>query len=205
MGKAIEKLLDISGPAFIEGQSARVAVEHPQLQSLLRRKNGFFAFEAALRVFPTEACGQSHSLSEWNSAGLWRSNYDELAAGLLFFAEDIFGTQFCLKGGSVYTFDPETADLELVGGDLEEWAEAIIADYDLLTGYSFAHEWQSQSGTLAYRDRLMPKLPFVCGGEFDLSNLVAMDAARSMRSRGNLAVQIHSLPDGAQVTFTIVD
>lgn len=205
MGKAIQKLLNIAGPAFVKSLDAKASIENSQLVALLQEKNGFFAFESALRIFPIGVSEQSYGLDEWNSAKLWRDSYGDLASDLLFFGEDVFGTQFCLKAGKVYSFDPETADLSLIGNDLEEWAAAILEDYDLLTGYSLAHEWQAKHGALNGRDRLMPKLPFVCGGEFTITNLVALDAGRSMRSRGNLATQIHSLPDGAQVKFIVTD
>jgi len=203
MKKSIRKLLDIAGPPFVAAADTGLAAT--QLQLLLQEKNGFFCFESALRVFPSQTCEFSYGLDDWNLSELWRGSYGDLASGLLFFAEDIFGTQFCLKNEKVYSFDPETADLSLIGNELDEWAAAILEDYDLLTGYSFAHEWQSKNGPLPPRDRLMPKLPFVCGGEFALANLTVLDAARSMRCRGNLATQIHSLPDGAQVKFMLVD
>lgn len=205
MENSISKLLNIAGSAFMATVDNEFTVKSPQLRSLLREKNGFFAFESALRVFPTQICAFSYGLHDWNSSELWRGSYGELTNGLFFFAEDIFGAQFCLKNEKVYSFDPETADLTLIGNDLNEWATVILNDYDLLTGYSLAHEWQIKHGPLLPRDRLMPKLPFVCGGEFALTNLQALDAARSMRCRGNLATQIHSLPDGAQVKFVLVD
>jgi hypothetical protein len=205
MKNMIEKLVNIGGPAFTLARVDELAANTPQLLPLLKEKNGFFAFESALRVFPLDTCTFSYGLDEWNSPELWRGSYGELTNGLFFFAEDIFGTQFCLQDEKIYSFNPETADLSLIGNGLNEWATAIFDDYDLLTGYSLAHEWQSENGLLSARDRLMPKIPFVCGGEFTLNNLMALDAARSMRCRGNLATQLHSLPDGTQVQFLLVD
>lgn len=43
------------------------------------------------------------------------------------------------------------------------------------------------------------------GGELTPENLSIIDAARGMRSRANLAVQIRDLPDGAAVNFKLVD
>ncbi len=201
----VEKLLQISGPAL--GRSG-VMDEWPaneSLRALLLRRNGFFAFESALRVFPAEETSLSYGLGEWNSPDLWISSYGGLADGLFFFAEDVFGGQFCLKEEQVYSFNPETAELTLAGGNLEAWADAILKDYDFLTGYALAHEWQIKHGTLASKVRLIPKVPFVCGGEYKVDNLAAVDAARAMRSRGNLAQQIQSLPDGSQIKFELVD
>lgn len=205
MKNSIKKMLDIAGPAFITNVDVELMEKGSQLLPLLQRKNGFFVFESALRIFSSQTCDFSYGLDDWNSSSLWRESYGELASDLLFFAEDIFGTQFCLKDEKVYSFDPETGDLSLIGNGIEEWASAILEDYDLLTGYSFAHEWQIENGLLLPRERLMPKLPFVCGGEFVLTNLINFEAARSMRCRGNLATQIHLLPDGAQIKFALVD
>jgi hypothetical protein len=66
-------------------------------------------------------------------------------------------------------------------------------------------QWQAAHGALAPRKRLMPKTPFVCGGSFALDNLVAMEAAEAMRYRGELALQIRDLPDGAQICFRVVE
>lgn len=202
--KAIKKLIEIATPAFCDNLG-EYFLKHSKLKELLESKNGFFAFESALRVFPTENSSYSYSLSEWNSSGLWRNTYGELAADLQFFAEDIFGNQFCINGDGFYSFDSETADLKYLGGTMEEWAAAILDDYNLTTGYSLAHAWQTKNGVLSNCNRLMPKIPFVCGGEFDLGNLVAIESARSMRCRGNLALQIQNVADGEQVEFKVVD
>ncbi|QGZ43375.1 SMI1/KNR4 family protein [Pseudoduganella flava] len=172
---------------------------------MLGLKNGFYAFESALHVFPAGEGLGTTGVQEWNSRSLWRHSYGKLVDGMFFFAEDIFGGQFCVKDGAIYGFDPETADVTLIGQDLEEWAQAVLDDYDLQTGYSIAQEWQLQNGPLSPSDRLMPKIPFVLGGAFDISNLVAIERARGMRTRGNLATQIHDLPDGSQIRFDIVD
>jgi hypothetical protein len=205
MKTASKSLLEISGRSFTDRVVTGVGLRNSELTALLNERNGFFAFEAALRVFPAGDAVQSYSLDDWNSLNLWRNGYENLAEGLLFFSEDIFGTQFCLKEDKVYSFDPETADITFVANTVDEWAGEVLKDYDVLTGYSLAHEWQMRNGSLAPRNRLMPKIPFVLGGEFNIDNLVSIDGARSMRCRANLARQIHSLPDGTQIKFEIVD
>lgn len=212
MGENLKKLLSIASDSFSQEQ-ARLAPEISrmagtlarELEELLLEKNGFFAFEGALRVFPTCKTRQSIGLEDWNSAHLWLEYYSDLVDGCLFFAEDIFGGQFVLKNDSVHTFDPETANLEIMASSLEEWAEQLLTDYNYLTGYPLAHEWQANYGSLSFDSRLMPKVPFVCGGKFELENLAEINSVSSMRSRGNLAQQIFDLPDGAQIEFKIID
>lgn len=82
---------------------------------------------------------------------------------LSFFAEDVFGGRFCIKNSKVYTFDPETGSLEYLADDIESWAQILLSDYEVLTGYPLAHQWQKQNGQLAAGKRLLPKVPFVLG------------------------------------------
>jgi hypothetical protein len=211
LASSFEKLLSIASPPLMNGGEsldfdlAKVvdATYASDIAEALKSRNGFFAFEGALRFFPSRSVPISYGLGEWNSQELWRFEYRDLAKNCFFFAEDIFGGQFCVTESKICTFDPETGELLTIADTLEEWAAAVLSDYEVLTGYRLAHEWQTKKGKLAGRDRLIPKTPFVAGGEFAISNLAALDAAKSMRVRGNLALQIRGLPDGEKVRFDI--
>jgi hypothetical protein len=145
------------------------------------------------------------TLSRWNSFGLWRHEYGDLIGNVLFFAEDAFGDQFCLDNGQVCYFDAETGEFKVLGQNLEEWAKCILQEYGLLTGHPLMHQWQEQYGPLPIGTRLMPKIPFVLGGEYALDNLYTLASVSGMKSRGNLARQIKDSPDGAQVKFRIIE
>jgi hypothetical protein len=175
------------------------------LLRMRRQRNGFYALESALHVFPTHSSPKETGLDDWNENALWRNAYKELADGCLFFAEDVFGGQFCIRNNLIYTFDPETGALDYLADDMEGWAKAIISDYEVLTGYPLARQWQHQNGQLPAKKRLLPKMPFVAGGEFKLDNLYLSDAVEGMRLRADLANQIKDLPDGAQIKFNITD
>lgn len=56
-----------------------------ELFEMLKLKNGFYAFEQALHVFPFgfDVTG-TMTLEEWNSRTLWRNAYDDLTEGMLF-------------------------------------------------------------------------------------------------------------------------
>lgn len=205
LGARLDRMLSIAGPDL--GSAGPDDTGLPSdLGDLLRRKNGFLAFESALHVLP---CGPvfdgTMSVQLWNDPDLWRSSYDGMADGLFFFAEDIFGGQFAFGSDGIVLFDPETGDIERVAGDLEEWAENVLTDYQLLTGFPVAHSWQAVHGPLSHGMLLLPKKPFVLGGEFGPENLYALDAAQGMRLRGELATQIRDLSDGASVSFKIVE
>lgn len=175
------------------------------LLHMLHKRNGFYALESALHVFPTNSTQQEIGLDDWNKNILWRDAYKGLADGCLFFAEDVFGGQFCIKDNNIYTFEPETGSLDYLAEDIESWSMAIVSDYEVLTGYSLAHRWQKQNGLIPAKKRLLPKVPFVAGGEFVLENLYLADVVEAMRFRAEIANQIKGLPDGAQIQVKIGD
>ena len=176
-----------------------------ELPTLLRQKNGFYAFESALHVFAAASFEREMTLSRWNSHGLRRNGYGGLAEGCLFFAEDVFGNQFCIRDGQVGSFDAETGQVEAVAGSLEEWAGLILGDYDLHTGYRVAHHWQKQHGPLPVGKRLGLKRPLTLGVDYAMENLYAVDAIEGMRFKADVARQIKDLPDGTRVRFRFTE
>lgn len=176
-----------------------------ELHEMLKLKNGFYAFESTLHVFPIHGAQGAMTLDEWNEPNLWRHEYKTLADGMCFFSEDAFGNQFCIYDGRICSFDAETGDSKVIGKTFEDWAKRILADFEFLTGYPLAHEWQAQEGSLPIGMRLMPKIPFVLGGEYKVSNLYALRAVSVMRTCGNLARQIKDLPDGAQIEVRVIE
>jgi hypothetical protein len=205
MSNSIAKLAGIGGEPLCGAPGAIEGLEECGLMSLLRLKNGFYAFEGALHVLPYGPAQNELGLKEWNSSAGWRSDYQGLADDCFFFAEDVFGGQFCVHDGVVMSFDPETGDKCIIAADVEEWAHKILSEYEVLTGHPLAHEWQVRHGAIPHGQRLIPKIPFVLGGNFEVENLFLIEAARGMRSRANLAVQIKDLPEGSNVEFKVVD
>jgi hypothetical protein len=204
----LNKLLSVAGDSL-----SSAAVEVPrsvgklgdELAGVLSQVNGFYAFESALHVRASGPVSDEPSLQEWNADDLWRSAYGAMAEGHFFFAEDLFGGQFSIKDDHVFTFDPETGEAGLLSSSLEEWADCVLFDYEVLTGFPLARAWQLRHGSLPAGARLVPKLPFVVGGEFSVDNLFVLEAAESMRQRAEIALQIQNLPEGASVTFRVVD
>lgn len=194
------------GPCYLDSWVRRHAgARLADLEQMYAVRNGFLAFDRALRVFPAVRPVHPLSLSGWNKPRLWRDTYGSLADGILFFADDIFGGQFCIKGGKVFVFEPETGALEWLADDLDGWAARIMADTDLYTGRPLARAWQKKNGLLDPAQRLIPTLLFTLGGEFTVDNLVAKDAVTGMRIRGPIAQKIHDLPDGTKIRFVIED
>jgi hypothetical protein len=204
--KWLEKMLSIAGPPLSSAQNPPLGAGYEPLMPILSRLNGFFAFESALHVFPGGPVPDGiTNLESWNGPDCWRYAYRELADGLVFFAEDIFGGQFAFHDGAIAAFEPETGAVEKLADDLEGWAEQVLTRYAVLTGYPIAHRWQAEHGPIPAGQRLLPKRPFVLGGKYELENLYALDAGKGMCLRGELAVQIKDLPDGARIEFKIIE
>ena len=176
-----------------------------QLAALLQEKNGFYAFEGALHVFPDIGVRPERGLYDWNTPGLWRGDYEGMADDAAFFAEDAFGTQFCIREGVIGTFDPETGEFEAMAVNATDWAAKILEDFSYWTGHPVAREWQARYGRLPKGSRLVPTTPFVLGGAYEAGNVKAIDAVKGMKFRASIAVQIRDLPDGAQIELRVIE
>jgi len=171
------------------------------LAVLLGKKNGFFAFESALLVLPTQGSGEIPGLAEWNDAAGWRSAYPELRLEVVFFALDVFAGQFgVLPDETVVRLDPETGEVAPHSQSVADWAGRILNNYDFETGWSVAKDWQAKHKALRSGFRLLGKRPFVLGGDYEISNLVAVPCREAVAKLGALARQIRGQPDGTRIT-----
>ena len=190
---AISSLATVAGAVRLAGE----------LSALLADNNGFYAFESALLVRPLDNERSPLGVLQWNHPRLWRGEYKIDLGRSVYFSEDIFGIQFCLKDDSIHSFDPETGKFTRVANTLEEWAHLILENHRLRTGWPLAHQWQVQHGPLPLGVRLLPKVPFVCNGAFAIENLYILNDAEGMRFRASLANQLVGVPDGTAVVFKI--
>ena len=205
---SIQKLLNVSSESICGKPYSKVWPDYcNDLKFLFENKNGFFAFEQSLHVFPTVESNSSYDIEDWNSHDLWKKEYTDLTDDLYFFAEDIFGVQFCFNknDSKIYTFNPETGLIEFLANNLEEWARLILGDYNYLTGCKIAHEWQEKNGKFKNKTRLIPNKLFVFGGEYSIDNLSEKDAIFGMKARGQILQKIKNMPDGTNVQFKLID
>jgi hypothetical protein len=171
-----------------------------ELQALLSEKNGFYAFESALHVFSTADRRGFVGLEAWNDATGWKRFYNCVAAPVLYFAEDLFACQFGISRDGIYRLTPETGEFVPHSASLASWAERVLSHYNSETGWELARAWQSKHGALPDGHRLLPKIPSVLGGDYDVDNLIAVRGDVAMEKLGNLYHQIATLSDGATVT-----
>lgn len=210
MSRAVSRLLGVASKPIAEAvgrvhlPNRRSELEE-ELCEILSHRNGFYAFESALLVRPACYAGAPLGTLQWNEPMLWRRDYTSDLGDTLFFAEDVFGAQYCIRDDSVCNFDPETARFEIMCSSLEGWADTVMGATSLRTGFAMAHDWQIKNGPLLPGTRLLPKVPFVCGGPYDVDNLYAIDDVTGMQFRASIANQIRDLPDGSEIVFRPTD
>lgn len=211
MSSCLEKLLSICSHDISSCKEYKVTPSLPnyplvgELINFLNKKNGFYGFESALHVFPFETVGNDIGVLDWNESGLWIDFYDDLARDAIFFAEDVFGGQFCIKQNGIYSFEPETGSFEYLANDIDEWCKTILEEYSVLTGYPLANAWQNTHGSIPAGYRLVPKIPFVVGGGYEIDNLYLEKSVVAMKARANIALQIRDVPDGGSIKLNLVD
>lgn len=172
------------------------------LAPLWAARNGWVAFFSAVEVFPIgPAPASGPDVATVNSA--LREAFGPLADGHVAFGQDLFGVLFTWHEDHVCAFDPETAEHEPVGIDVDAWAAALLAEPEELAGSAFAFDWQERHGALQPAERLVPLLPFVLGGEYDDGNLEPRPTLQALRERAALARVITDLPDGAEVEWPL--
>ena len=163
-----------------------------------------FMLESALYLLPLGSEPLSGaSLAEWNSDSLWRHDYGDLAAGLLFVAEDALQDQFCLSASGVLRFNAEPGGSKLMADSLDRWAEIILRDYDRKTGWTVAHQRQAANGPLPPGKKLRMKIPFFLEGAYSRENPWLGDAVEGMRFRADRAMQTRNLRDRTHVRMAI--
>lgn len=166
------------------------------LSKILNLKNGFFCFEEALHFYSYEESVKINNLIQSLIS-------DIHIRDSVFFAQDIFCNQFCIKEGSIYLFDIESLDYEYIGKTFGEWENCILKDYNYFTGYELAHEWQVKNGRFKENERLNTKIPFILGGEYSLENLFPLNYLDILKLKLNIAKQIIDCPDGQQIQIKI--
>ncbi len=169
-----------------------------ELLALLREKNGFYALESALELFPANSATDVDLIS-WNSPTGWRRSYPKIPAAMLFFGQDVVCCQFGVGASGVWKLEPESGELELYADSLEQWAARILEDYSYEVAWKLAHDWQQTHGPIPAGMRLLPKQPFVLGGDFVCENMMAVEREIAMQKLGSLHEQIANLPDGEKV------
>lgn len=184
--------IDLDSMCFLATMPANLVAE---LGYLLTLKNGFYAFESALNVYSGTQDDLHTNLFSANTDDSFLKQYD-ITVPVVFFAEDLFLNLFGIVELGVFKLDLETGEFELHSSNLDGWAEKILGNYNYETGWSLASEWQAQHGAIGNGYRLLPKRPFVMGGDYKVDNLVKVKRETGLKNYIALYNQIKFIEDG---------
>lgn len=181
----LNKLIVISSNSIDGVTDKKLPLE---LELLYQLKNGFIAFENTFRIYNID------TIEIVNKFVL-----PELKGEMLFFGDNSLGDGFCLKNGWFYKYDFETGELEFMGEDLNEFSKSLLLNYNYYTGYTLAKEWMNINGGLSFDKILMPRIPFILGGEYSVQNLVLYSRNDGFKKKMNLCKKISCFNDGEEV------
>lgn len=189
-------LLNISSEALSQNKNLSDIPE--ELQRLYRDKNGFQVFEGSLRILP---CDNNFFRNVITTNSFIK---DYLDKEFYYFADNILGDAFCFHNGKFLKYDFESGEFDSMGSSLETFAETLLSDYNFYTGYSLAKEWQTYYGEIMFDEMLIPKIPFILGGEYKVANLEKSTVLNGLKKKINLYRNLKELCDGEKVQLNKV-
>jgi len=160
--------------------------------------NGGMFFEDALMFYPET--GSKYSLIDLNLYLMEKFSF--LTKETMFFAQDIFGNQFCFKNNQIFLFFIESGELEYVANKFNEFLEILEEEYDYLTGVAVKKEWEDSHVQLKFGERLCPKKPFILGGGYELDNFYNIETYNNLDYNSNIAIQLYGIPDKTKVKIS---
>ncbi len=117
-------------------------------------------------------------------------------------AIDAFGGLYVSDAANVVAkIDPETAEIAQKFANKQTCANFIESNARVETGWPLWVEWTSLYSGIEWPMRLIPKTPFVLGGEFNVNNLIAVPFKEAFQYYNALSSSLHNLPEGRKVVF----
>jgi len=189
-------------PVFVSGHKLPAGY-----LDLLRIANGFVSSRKTFRLFGIDTKVPALDLRSWNDSP-WVAEYGELAANLVFIAENVFGDQYGLRfwdgaerapvlvkfwceGGKTEVIDVESFDTWL--------ASSVLCETPTALDWPLAMAAFAQGLAPSVEEHLSFSLPLVVGGENELSNLEVIDRVFHLHLLGQLSQKNRGLPDGARI------
>lgn len=122
------------------------------------------------------------------------------------FATDACGDLWWFyKDGTIGRVATETFEPTYSYANIEIWAKELDADQENELGTSLLVRWETENGTLAAGHRLMPKIPIVFGGAYDVENFYSIPIIEMLEFRRELASKLDGMPDGAKIWIDTED
>lgn len=164
--------------------------------------NGGFFFGQSLQVYDLGENKNFNNILSVNTTLV--ENFGDIFKDLFAFAQDIFGNQFVYdqKRDAFAFFCAESGERQSMGNTFSEWLDVFVADRDYYTGQSYEQQWKLQHD-LPFDHRIMPKIPFIIGGDFEVSNFYTSAYPKYHSFNADFAKQIINLPDGQKIKLVI--
>ena len=169
---------------------------------VIESKNCGFFYGKSLQMYAFSSLYTFNDIENINS--LLKGEYGIVMNGLVSFAQDLFGNQFCFNknDASIIFFNAETGERESVASSYIDWINVLDDELEYFTGVNVLRTWLSDN-LFKFDQRLCPKIPFIMGGEFKVNNLYAGTFPEYIKANSNIAKQVYNLPDGTKVKLNI--
>ena len=112
------------------------------------------------------------------------------------------GEPFFIIKGEIIKYSPESGEREVVGS-AKNFDPIKLDDY--WTAKPLLEEWEQNNGHLEEGKILIPKIPFVLGGDYSHENLAAVSTLDGLDFYLDLRRQIKDLKDGETIVLKVID
>lgn len=183
----------IDDPAILENLPA-------ELVDLLRRANGYVAYDGGLHVRGACHTPEWHSLrAAWRGDRAVRRLFPAVRADDVPFGEDALGHQFVLRDGIVHRLDSEVGELESLDVDLADFDAAVRADPVSYLRLAPLERFRAEGGTLQPGQLLSIYPPYVFEESGKGVSMRAISAGDCLGFLAGLAAAIRDVPDGTRI------
>jgi hypothetical protein len=166
---------------------------------LTESHNAGFFYKQSLHIYSYSHNRDFNDIDHVNNS--LKTIYGEIAKGLVAFGQDLFGNQFCFDtaaNNKIVFFNTETGRKEEMANDFAGWLDQLYKHFGYYIGLTLMNEWRFRN-SLAFNQRLCPKLPFISSGDFSAANLYAGNYPQFLETYASIAQQVHHLPEGTTV------
>lgn len=147
-----------------------------------------------------------HSIEEWNNFDLWKRLFPlEHIKNIFFFAENILSYQYGIFDKNIVILNPEDSSLEIFASSISEWFSIVNSDPVTYLYSDILEEWKNKKGEVLLGEKLIPSLPFILGGNYNLDNFVKRTEIEAMDYYSQYARKLYKLQDGDCVKLKIKD
>ncbi len=171
-----------------------------ELVGLLRRANGYVAYNGGLHLRGACATPEWHSLRQaWHGRSAIHVLFPAVTPRDIPFAQDALGHQFVLREGVVHRLDTESGELESLAVDLAAFDAAARSDPVGYLQLQPLERFRAEGGALEPGELLSVYPPYVFKESGQGVALRAIAIPERLAFLSHLAASLRGLPDGQRV------